>query len=134
MHDSFLVKEAVQDATDEAIKGYGNRFLPMVNVWFRTSEDHRKCRSWIAGNLQQLDTAAQCWTAQAEPSRIFVAAKIAALRKWEVSKLDVKGSFLNAHRPEDDLILVQPPKQWVDWGIVRKDVVWKLRRAVYGLL
>ena len=29
--------------------------------------------------------------------------------------------------------MVQPPKQWVDWGIVSKDVVWKLRRAVYGL-
>ena len=27
----------------------------------------------------------------------------------------------------------QPPKQWVDLGIVRKDVLWKLRRAVYGL-
>ena len=30
-------------------------------------------------------------------------------------------------------MLVQPPKQWVDWGVVRKDVLWKLRRAVYGL-
>ena len=35
--------------------------------------------------------------------------------------------------PKDELILVQPPRQWVDWGIVGKDVVWRLRRAVYGL-
>ena len=40
---------------------------------------------------------------------------------------------MNAPIPEGELILVQPPKQWVDWGIVGKNVVWKLRRAVYGL-
>ena len=132
-HDSFVAKEAVQQATDREIKEYGKRPLPMLNVWSRTSEDHRKCRSCIAGNLQQLDPAAQRWTAQAEPSSIFTAAKLAAVRKWTVSKLDVKGAFLNAPIPEGELILVQPPKQWVDWGIVGKNVVWKLRRAVYGL-
>ena len=59
--------------------------------------------------------------------------KLAAVRGWVVSKLGVKGAFLNAPLPKDELILVQPPKQWVDWGIVGKDVVWKLNRAVYGL-
>lgn len=44
-HDSFLIKEAVQEATIQDIKDYGKRLLPMVNVWSRTSEDHRKCRS-----------------------------------------------------------------------------------------
>ena len=110
-HDSFIVKEAVQEATAKDIKDYGKRPLPMVNVWSKTSDDHRKCRSCIAGNFQQIDPAAQCRTARAEPSSIFVAAKIAARRKWKVSKLDVKGAFLNAHIPDDELILVQPPKQ-----------------------
>ena len=132
-HDSFIVKEAVQEATAKDIKDYGKRPLPMVNVWSKTSDDNRKCRSCIAGNFQQIDPAAQCWTAQAEPSSIFVAAKIAAKRKWRVSKLDVKGAFLNAHIPDDELILVQPLKQWVDWGIVQPGVLWKLRRAVHGL-
>ena len=50
-----------------------------------------------------------------------------------VSKLDVKGAFLNAPLPEGELILVQPPAQWVAWGIVPKGVAWKLNRAVYGL-
>ena len=44
---------------------------------------------------------------------IFAAAKMAALRGWLVSKLDVKGAFLNAPLPEGELILVQPPAQWV---------------------
>ena len=81
----------------------------------------------------KIDPAAQRWTAQAEPSSIFAAAKIAVTRTWRVSKLDVKGAFLNAHIPDDELILVQPLKQCVDWGIVQPCVLWKLRRAVYGL-
>ena len=105
----------------------------MLNVWSRTADDHRKCRSCIAGNFQQLDPTAQRWTAQAEPSSILAAAKLAAMRGWVISKLDVKGAFLNAPIPAEELILVQPPAQWVTWGIVDKDVVWKLRRAVYGL-
>ena len=58
---------------------------------------------------------------------------MAAMRGWQVSKLDVKGAFLNAPLPEKELILVEPPKQWKDWGIVGKDVVWRLQKAVYGL-
>ena len=115
-HDSFLAKEAVVEATEEEQRRYGKRPLPMLNVWSRTADDHRKCRSCIAGNFQEFDPTAQRWTAQAEPSSIFVAAKIAAIRHWMVSKLDVKGAFLNAPIPEDQLILVQPPAQWVAWG------------------
>ena len=132
-HDTFITKEAVQVATEEEQKAYGKRPLPMLNVWSRTDTGFRKCRSCIAGNFQELDPAAQRWTAQAEPSSIFAAAKLAALRKWLVSKLDVKGAFLNAPLPKDELILVQPPAQWVAWGIVPTNVVWKLNRAVYGL-
>ena len=132
-HDSFLEKEAVVEATAEDLKAYGKRPLPMLNVWSRTSEDVRKCRSCIAGNFQKFDPAAQRWTAQAEPGSIFAAAKMAAMRGWEVSKLDVKGAFLNAPLPDGELILVEPPKQWKDWGIVGKNVVWRLQRAVYGL-
>ena len=84
-------------------------------------------------HFQELNPAAQRWTAQAEPSSIFAAAKLAALRHWKVSKLDVKGAFLNAWIPGEELVLVQPPALWVAWGIVDKDVAWKLRKAVYGL-
>ena len=55
------------------------------------------------------------------------------MRRWVVSKLDVKGVFLSVPLPPDELILGQPPAQWVPWGIVPKDVAWKLNRAVYGL-
>ena len=63
----------------------------------------------------------------------FPCCKMAAMRGWEVSKLDVKGAFLNAPLPDGELILVEPPKQWKDWGIVGQHVVWRLQKAVYGL-
>ena len=81
-HASFLEKEAVVEATVDDLRAYGRRLLPMLNVWSKTSEDVRKCRSCIAGNFQKFDPAAQRWTAQAEPGSIFAAAKLAALRGW----------------------------------------------------
>ena len=106
-----MPKEAVHQATEQEIKEHGKKPPPMLNVWSRTAVDHRRCRSCIAGNFQQLDPAAQRWTAQAELWSKFTAAKLAAVRKWVVSKLDVNGTFLNAPIPENELILVQPPKQ-----------------------
>ncbi len=105
----------------------------MLNVWSVTDSGLRKRRTVIAGNFQDLDPTAQRWTAQAEPGTIFMAAKLAALRGWKISKVDVKGAFLNAPIPPGELVLVQPPGQWVKWGIVKEHVVWKLNRAVYGL-
>ena len=90
-HDSFITKEAVQEATDEERRSYRQRPLPMLNVWSRTSDDRRKCRSCIAGNFQLFDPSAQRWTAQAEPSSIFAAAKMVAVRRWLVSKLGHEG-------------------------------------------
>ena len=62
---------------------------------------------------------------------MFAGLKVACLRKWAVSKHDVKGAFLNAwiHK----LVIVSPPAQWVKWGIVPAGVTWTLDKAVYGL-
>ena len=83
-YDAFLTGEAVVVATEEERRSYGKKPLPMLNVWSRTDDDHRKCRSCIAGNFQQLDPAAQTWTAQAEHFSIFVAARMATLRGCKV--------------------------------------------------
>ena len=132
-HDAFVAKEALQEATTRDKQRWGKRPLPMLNVWSQTDTGLKKCRTCIAGNQQVLDPTAQRWTAQAEPSSVFLAAKMAAMRRWKISKLDVKGAFLNAPLSDDELILVQPPTQWVQWGIVEPGTIWKLRKAVDGL-
>ena len=50
-----------------------------------------------------------------------------------MSKHDVKGAFLNARIPEGRIVVVAPPPQWEEWGLVPQGVTWTLEKAVYGL-
>ena len=96
-------------------------------------ETYYKCRACVCGNFAEVDPTLQSWTAQAEPSSLIAALKLGRMRKWRVSKHDVKGAFLNAKIPEGKIVIVQPPAQWVKWGLVKPDVTWTLYKAVYGL-
>ena len=91
-HDTFMDKDAVQASTAEEIANYGKKPLPMLNVWSRTDKDFRKCRSCIAGNFQQLDPAAQRWTAQAEPSSIFADARMEGEQTGRQGRLPQRAS------------------------------------------
>ena len=55
-----------------------------------------------------MDPTLQSWTAQAEPSSLLAALKLGRMRKWQVSKHDVKGAFLNAKIPEGKIVIVHP--------------------------
>ena len=105
----------------------------MLNVWTRTDDDRRKCRTVVAGNHQAKDPTEQTWTAQAEPSTILITTKLALMKGWSLSKHDVKGAFLEAPIPDGQIIVVQPPAQWVRWDIVKPGTLWTLQKAVYGL-
>ena len=95
--------------------------------------ERKECRAVVCGNFEERDPTEQIWTAQAETSSVMAGLRLSQLQEWDVFKLDVKGALLNTPLPPDELILVQQPAQWVDWGIVGKDASWKLNRAVYGL-
>ena len=111
----------------------GKKPLPMLCVWTEKADKSKKCRACIMGNLEQLDAAAQVWTAQAETASFFTALKLSQLRGWKVSKHDVKTAFLNAPVPEDELVVLQPPKIWIEWGLVPANVLWTCDKAIYGL-
>ena len=87
----------------------------------------------MCGNFAEVDPTQQTWTAQAEPSSLLAALKLGRNRGWTASKHDVKGAFLNAKIPKGKLVIVQPPEQWVRWGLVPAGVFWTLEKAVYGL-
>ena len=105
----------------------------MLCVWSQAGDAHMKCRACVCGNFAEIDPTMQSWTAQAEPSSLLAALKLGRLRGWTVSKHDVKGAFLHAHIPEGKVVIVQPPPQWVKWGLVKPGVTWTLDKAVYGL-
>ena len=95
--------------------------------------DYMKCRACVCGNFADVDPTTRSWTAQAEPSSLLSALKFGRTKRWAISKHDVKGAFLNAKIPDGKLVIVTPPKQWVDWGIVPPGETWTLEKAVYGL-
>ena len=127
----FQEMGAFHESTPEELAVYG-RPLPMLCVW-SLDGDRAKCRACACGNFAQLDPTQQSWTAQAEPSSLMAALKLGRRRRWVVSKHDVKGAFLHAELPDEKLVIVSPPEQWVRWGIVQPGVKWTLDKAVYGL-
>ena len=54
---------------------------------------------------------------------------------WSVSSLDVRQAFLNAPRLEQPghVTLVDPPALLHKMGITKKNEVWQVRGALYGL-
>ncbi len=40
---------------------------------------------------------------------------------------------IRANKAKGKLVIVQPPEQWVRWGLVPAGVFWTLEKAVYGL-
>ncbi|MDA8583897.1 hypothetical protein N9L68_06670, partial [bacterium] len=43
------------------------------------------------------------------------------------------GAFLNVKIPDGKVVIIQPPAQWVKWGLVKPGVTWILDKAVYEL-
>ena len=82
----------------------------MLNVWVGMVDDFRACRAVIAVHAKHFDQPAQRWAAQAEPSSIFMAAKLAVMRRWKISKVGVKAAFLNAPISPDELEALLTPQ------------------------
>ena len=89
-----------------------------------------KCRGVVCGNFEERDPTEQVWTAQAETSSVMSGLRLAQLKHWDISKLDVKGAFMYALLPEGMLIIVRPPRSWVRLGLVPEGQLWTLRKAV----
>jgi hypothetical protein len=128
---NFLDMGAMHVSTPDERARHGKP-LPMLCVWTR-ADDLYKCRACVCGNFAEVDPTQQSWTAQAEPSSLLAAVKMARVKNWLTSKHDVKGAFLNAEIPQGRIVIVSPPPLWVKWGLVPAGVTWTLDKAVYGL-
>merc|ERR1712219_86143 len=126
---------AIEESSCDDIERAGghHRALPMKVVWCVKSGGRYKCRAVVCGNFATRDPTEQVWTAQAETASVMCALRLAILRDWEVSKVDVKGAFMYAPLPDDMHVVVRAPQSWSKLGIVRQGTFWTLRRAVYGL-
>ena len=130
--NNFVNQAAFRKSTAAERKKFGTP-LPMLCARSKDEAlDYWKSRACVCGNFATADPTAQPWTAQAEPSSLVSALKFEGNEQWTVSKHDVKGAFLNANIPDGKLVVVSPPKQWVEWGLVKEGTTWTLIKAVYG--
>ena len=105
----------------------------MKLVWCIKPGGRYKCRAVVCGNFAPHDPTAQVWTAQAETASVMASLRLAAIRSWEISKIDVKGAFMYAPLPQNMHVVVRAPGSWSKLGLVPPGTFWTLRRAVYGL-
>ena len=135
VQESFYKMNAASVTTEDELRTIGGHayVLPMKTVWTLKTEGRYKCRGVACGNFSPRDPCEAVWTAQAEPSSVLAALRLAQLRDWGVTQVDIKGAFMHASLPEGVLIVARPPAIWVKMGLVPPGILWTLRRAVYGL-
>ena len=95
-----------------------------------------KTRAVICGNfLGQCFTKAQKYAAGADGVLIRLLLREAALRRWRLCVLDVRTAFLLAPLlfQEARPTLVMVPKMFLMGGVC-KETVWKVKRALYGMV
>ena len=130
-HDeNFRNQNVYTPATPEEIRRHGPA-LPMKLV-YTLKKGVCKVRAVVCGNFE-VNATSQVWTAQAEVASLVSAVRLGALRDWKIGSVDVSGAFMYALLPQHMLVVVQPPKFFVEIGIAKEGELWTLHKAVYGL-
>eukprot|EP00974_Lingulodinium_polyedra_P027905 2696079-Lingulodinium_polyedra.AAC.1 len=76
----------------------------MKCVWARKSDGRYQARGVVCSNVSPRGPCEAVWTAQAEPSSVPSALRLAQLRQWKVTQVDIKGAFMYAALPDGVLI------------------------------
>eukprot|EP00971_Amphidinium_carterae_P268582 5328300-Amphidinium_carterae.1 len=53
--------------------------------------------------------------------------------KYGIAGMDISTAFLHAPLPDDRLVILMPPKVLFDLKILKPDILWIVRKAMYGL-
>ena len=129
---NFTGRNVFTISTAAERKEYGTP-LPMKMVYTQKGDKRQKARAVVCGNLERQDPTQTVWTAQAETSSLVGALRLGARRGWTVGAVDVSGAFMYAPLPKGHLVVVRPPRAFVEAGLAGPDDCWTLHRAVYGL-
>jgi hypothetical protein len=71
----------------------------------------------------------------ADASALHILVWVTARGQWYATTLDLGTAFLNAkvvQSEDEDLLLVKPPYPFIDKKFLRKDVLYKPKKAIYG--
>ena len=134
--------------TEEAYHAYWKHHkktkkLPAQMVFTRKPDESdeegwkAKARVVACGNFE-MHTIGKDHDNRAEVPDIFelrLLLALAARKGWSLGSLDVITAFLYStlHDIDDGIYLIEPPAYLVKHGYIPKGVLWKLKKALYGL-
>ena len=103
---------------------------PVISTrWVKTrkSDGTCRCRIVVRGYDQVVEDPDETYASTPSLLTLKTLLTLAVARGWHVTLADVSTAFL--HASMDGEVLVLPPVEYYPSG----DVVWKLKRALYGL-
>ena len=123
---------------DAEKKGKGIEYIPSKLVFTRKPrpDGGKKKVRWVAcGNLEPRREEEDNFSSGADASALRILVWVAARGQWCATTLDVRTAFLNAkmvQSEDEDLILVKRPYLFTEKKFLRKDVLHKPEKAIYG--
>ena len=93
----------------------------------------KKARVVVCGNFQQVQPGEETCANTPSFPMLRVLVSLASLHGWSVASWDVSTAFLYASLPEEQEVYCRPPNVLIRLGLVQPGIVWKLKKALYGL-
>ncbi|CAE8597959.1 unnamed protein product [Polarella glacialis] len=114
--------------------------LPGKAVVLIKAGGRRKFRAVACGNFAQMSSEPgakkDLYASGADATTVRVTTRAAAWNEWAMKGRDIKQAFLNAdltHNNNGKRILVRPPAVLVEAGLIARDTLWIVHKALYGL-
>ena len=93
----------------------------------------KKARVVVCGNFQQVQPGEETCANTPSFPMLRVLVSLASLHGWSVASWDVSTAFLYASLPEEQEVYCRPPNVLIRLGLVQPGIVWRLKKALYGL-
>ena len=93
----------------------------------------KKGRVVVCGNFQQVQPGEETCANTPSFPMLRTLISLASLYEWAVESWDVSTAFLYAPLIEKRDVYCKPPQVLVKLGLIQPGVVWKLKKALYGL-
>ena len=96
-------------------------------------EHTRRKQEWLCGNFQQVPPGEETCATSPSFLMLFVWVSMASLRGWWVGSWDVSTAFSYASLPQGQEVYCRSPNALLKLGLAKQGIVWKLKKALYGL-
>ena len=93
----------------------------------------KKARVVVCGNFQQVQPGEETCANTPSFPMLRVLVSLASTHGWSVASWDVSTAFLYASLPEEQEVYCRPPNVLIRLGLVQPGIVWRLKKALYGL-